>query len=209
VIAALAPYAGVGAALAAFGVVGVTTVAAGIGANAMIPGRQPSLVLELAPLRAPVLRHVVAKAWWRLRGFAIQAAPIMLVGSLVLGIVYETGAWQSIADAIGPATRAVLGLPAIAGVAIAFAFLRKELALQLLLVFAAVQLGRQASLGELMVPGQLFVYAVVSSISIPCVATLAALRGELGTRTAVAISAASLVLAVGVGAAIARVLGVA
>ncbi len=51
VIAALAPFAGVPAVLAAFGVVGATTIAAGLGANAMIPGRQPSLVLELAPLR--------------------------------------------------------------------------------------------------------------------------------------------------------------
>jgi ferrous iron transport protein B len=90
----------------------------------------------------------------------------------------------------------------------AFAFLRKELALQLLLVFAAVELGREADLGELMAPGQLFVYAVVSSLTIPCIATLAALKGELGTRGAVAISAASLALAIGLGAVLARVLGV-
>jgi ferrous iron transport protein B len=91
----------------------------------------------------------------------------------------------------------------------AFAFLRKELALQLLLVFAAVELGRQAALGELMNPSQLFVYAVVSSVSIPCIATLAALRGELGTRTAIGISAATLALAIGVGAILARLLGIA
>jgi ferrous iron transport protein B len=209
VIAALAPFAGVPAALAAFGIVGIATIAAGLGANAMLPGRQPALVLELAPLRAPILRHVAAKAWWRFRGFAVQATPIMLLGSLVLGLVYETGAWKGAAEAIGPATQALLGLPAIAGVAIAFAFLRKELALQLLLVFAAVELGRAAALGELMVPAQLFVYAVVSSISIPCVATLAALRGELGTRVAAAISVASLLLAIGVGALLARLLGIA
>jgi len=209
VIAALAPFAGVPVALAAFGVVGVVAIAAGVGANAMIPGRQPSLVLELAPLRAPIPRHVAGKAWWRFKGFVLTAAPIMLVGSLVLGLIYETGAWQAIADAIGPGTEAVLGLPAIAGVAMVFAFLRKELALQLLLVFAAVELGRQASLGELMTPAQLFVYAVVASLSIPCIATLAALRGELGTRAAVGISMASVALAIAVGAGLARLLGIA
>jgi ferrous iron transport protein B len=209
VIAALAPFAGVPVAIAAFGVVAVATIAAGLGANALIPGRQPSLVLELSPLRAPVPRHVAAKAWWRFRGFVLTAAPIMLVGSFALGLVYETGAWTVIADATGPATKGLLGLPAIAGVAIAFAFLRKELALQLLLVFAAVQLGRQAGLGELMSPAQLFVYAVVASLSIPCIATLAALRGELGGRAALAISAGSLALALGVGAVLARVLGIA
>jgi ferrous iron transport protein B len=209
VIAALAPFAGVGAALAAFGVVGLATVAAGVGANAIIPGRQPSLVLELAPLRWPVPRHVVAKAWFRFRSFVITATPVMLAGSLILGLIYEAGAWQGIATAIGPGVEALLGLPAIAGIALVFAFLRKELALQLLLVFAAVQLGRQASLGELMSPAQLFVYAVVSSVSVPCIATLAALRGELGTRAAAGISAGSLALALGVGVVLARVLGIA
>ncbi len=209
VIAALAPFAGVPVAIAAFGVVAAAAIAAGLGANAMIPGRQQSLVLELSPLRLPVGRHVAAKAWWRFKGFVLTAAPIMLVGSLVLGLVYETGAWQVVADATGPATETLLGLPAIAGVAVAFAFLRKELALQLLLVFAAVALGHRAGLGDLMTPAQLFVYAVVSSLSIPCIATLAALRGELGGRTALGISAASLGLALGVGAVLARLLGIA
>lgn len=209
VIAALAPYAGVPLALAAFGVVGAATIAAGLGANALIPGRQPTLVLELAPLRAPVARHVALKAWWRFRGFVLTATPLMLLGSLVLGVIYEAGIWQGIASAIGPFVQGALGLPAIAGVAIAFAFLRKELALQLLIVFAAVQLGHAAAIGELMTPPQLFVYAVVSSLSIPCVATLAALRGELGTRAALGIAGGSIALALGVGMALARLLGTA
>lgn len=209
VIAALAPFAGVGAVVAAFALVGVATAAAGVGANALIPGRQPSLVLELAPLRAPIPRHVAAKAWWRFRGFVTTATPVMLVGSLILGIVYESGAWTSIATGIGPGFQALLGLPAIGGVALVFAFLRKELALQLLIVFAAAQLGHAAALDELMSPAQLFVYAVVSSISIPCLATLATLRSELGGWAAAAISVGTLTLALGVGMVLARVLGTA
>jgi ferrous iron transport protein B len=209
VIAALAPYAGVPVAIAAFGVVAAATIAAGLGANALIPGRQPSLILELAPLRRPMLRHVGAKAWFRFRSFVVTATPIMLAGSLVLGLIYEAGAWQGISAVIGPAVEGGLGLPAIAGVAMAFAFLRKELALQLLLVFAAIELGREATLDELMAPAQLFVFAVVSSISIPCIATLAALRGELGTKGALGITAASLALAIGVGMVLARLLGIA
>jgi ferrous iron transport protein B len=209
VIAAVAPFAGPAAALAAFGVVMGVTVAAGLGANALIPGRQSSLVLELAPLRAPVPRHVAAKAWWRFRSFVVQATPIMLAGSLVLGLVYEAGWWQAIATDIGPAVQWSLGLPAIAGVAIGFAFLRKELALQLLIAFAAIQLGHPTGLGELMTPAQLFVYAVVTSLSIPCIATLAALRGELGSRAAAGIAASTIGLALGTGAVLARLLGIA
>jgi ferrous iron transport protein B len=166
-------------------------------------------VLELAPLRAPIPAHVARKAWWRFRSFVVTAMPIMLLGSLVLGLVYETGAWHGIADVLGPPFQAGLGLPAIAGVALVFAFLRKELALQLLIVFAAVEAGHATTLAGLLTPAQAFVYAVVVSLSIPCLATLATLRAELGSRAAIGIAAASLGLAVAVGVVLAHGLGIA
>ena len=174
----------------------------------MIPGRQPSLVLELAPLRAPIPRHVAAKAWWRFKGFVLTATPIMLVGSLVLGLVYETGAWQGIADAIGPATEAVLGLPAIAGVAMAFAFLRKELALQLLLVFAAVELGRAGDPRRADGPGAAVRLRGRVQPLDPVHRDARGAARRAGTRAAVGISAASLALAIAVGAVLARLLGI-
>jgi ferrous iron transport protein B len=217
-IAAVAPFAGPGAALAAFGIVGLLAIGTGIAANAMIPGRQPDLVLELAPLRLPIARHVGAKAWFRFRAFVVTATPYMLVGSFVVGLAYESGAWAPVARALDPLTRSALGLPAIAILAIAFAFLRKELALQLLVTLAAVQLaagsvtassGTIADVGRILSPAQLFVFAIVTAISIPCVATLATLRAELGGRAAGAITLASLVLAVAVGTGLAHALGIA
>jgi ferrous iron transport protein B len=113
-----------------------------------------------------------------------------------------------------------MGLPAVAVVAIVFAFLRKELALQLLLVFGAVELagaaaggagatGSMSDLTAMLGPAQLFVFAIVASISIPCVATLATLRAELGGRAATAIALGSMLLAVAVGIGLAHALGIA
>ncbi len=210
VIAALAPFAGIAAALAAFGLVAALAIGAGVAANAVVPGRQPALVLELASLRRPVLRHTVGKAWARFRSFVVMATPVMVVGSFLLGLVYASGLWTGLAAVLEPVTMGWLGLPAIAGVAIAFAFLRKELALQLLVALAVVQFGGSASsLGTFLSPAQLFVFAVVTSISIPCAATLAALVDEFGWRPSLAISGGSLALALGTGAALARVLGIA
>jgi ferrous iron transport protein B len=210
VIAALAPFAGIGAAVAAFAVVAMVALGAGLAANAIVPGRQPALVLELAPLRRPIPIHVGAKAWARFRSFVLMAAPVMVVGSFVLGLVYETGLWASLAPAIEPITMGWLGLPAVAGIAIVFAFLRKELALQLLVALAIVEFGTGASsVGAIMTPAQLFVFAVVTSISIPCAATLATLIDEFGWRPSVAMSGASIALALGVGGILARTLGIA
>jgi ferrous iron transport protein B len=217
VIAALVPFAGPLVALAAFGVVGTLTVAAGVGANALLPGRQSPLVLELPPFRRPLLRSVTAKAWFRFRDFVRTATPLMLVGSFVLGLAFESGAVHAFSGVVAPLVHGWLGLPAVAGIALAFSFLRKELALQLLLVLAAAEAagtavaaaGAPIALNTLMTPSQLFVYAIVASVSLPCVATFAALAGELGRRTAVLMSVASIALAVTAGGVLARVVGIA
>jgi ferrous iron transport protein B len=139
-----------------------------------------------------------------------MAAPVMIVGSFVLGLVYESGMWTSLAGALEPVTMGLLGLPAIAGIAIVFAFLRKELALQLLVALAIVEMGSgTSSIGAIMAPAQLFVFAVVASISIPCAATLATLVDEFGWRPSAAMSAASVGLALATGAVLARTLGIA
>ena len=208
VVAAVAPFAGPLAALGAFGLIAGITFASGLAANALIPGRQPAMVLELAPIRRPMLRQVVRKAWLRFADFVRTAAPLMLGGSIALGLLYETGLIWHVTPVLDPIVKGWLGLPSVAGLALVFAFLRKELALQLLVALAVVQLGAQAAnLGSIMTPAQLFVYAVVTSVSVPCAATLAALRGEFGWRPALAMSGASLTIALAAGGILARLLG--
>jgi ferrous iron transport protein B len=210
VVAALAPFAGPGVAFAAFGVITAIVLASGLAANRMLPGRQSPLVLELPPLRVPIAGLVWAKAWHRFRAFVMMATPIMLIGSFILGLAWETGAVGPLGDVIAPVTTGLLGLPPVAGIALILAFLRKELALQLLVVLAVATYGAgAASLGSFMSPAQLFVYAVVTAVSVPCVATLATLRAELGTRAALTVSLAILGVGLGAGAVIARIAGIA
>ncbi len=210
VVAALTPFAGPLVTAAAFGVVGLVAVGAGVGANALVPGRQPPLVLELAPLRRPVPALVGRKAWLRFRSFVVTATPVMLAGSILLGLLYETGLVWPLAGILQPVTGGWLGLPAVAGIALVFAFLRKELALQLLVTLAVIRYGAGAtSLSAFMTVPQLFVYAVVTSVSVPCVATLAALGDELGWRAAATLSGSTLFLALGIGGLLARLLGAA
>jgi ferrous iron transport protein B len=134
----------------------------------------------------------------------------MLAGSFLLGLAYETGAIEPVQAAIGPGVTWLLGLPPVAGIALLLAFLRKELALQLLLVLAIAQFGAGATgLGSFMSAGQVFVYAVVTAVSVPCIATLATLADELGWRAAAAITGAVLGVALLVGGVLARVVGIA
>ena len=85
--------------------------------------------------------------------------------------------------------------------------LRKELALQLLVALAVVQYATGAeNLAAFMTPGQLFTYALVNTLYIPCIATMAVLGRSLGWRRAVTISALTIGLALASGGLAARLL---
>ena len=175
-------------------------VVTGIGLHRLMPGRSDDLVMEMFPFRVPTPNVVARKTWFRFREFIVTALPIVLIGSFVMGALYETGTVWIFSAPLAPIVEGWLGLPAIAGLTLIFATLRKELALQFLITLALVQYGSGApNLLSFMTPQQLFVYALVNTLYIPCLATFAVLSKELGRRTAVGIAAFTIVLAVVVG----------
>ena len=172
----------------------------GIGLNRLMPGRSDDLVMEMFPFRIPTPSVVARKTWFRFREFIVTALPIVLIGSFVMGALYETGTIWIFNAPLAPIVEGWLGLPAIAGLTLIFATLRKELALQFLITLALVQYGSGAhNLLSFMTPNQLFVYALVNTLYIPCLATFAVLSKELGARTAIGIAAFTIALAIVVG----------
>lgn len=180
----------------------------GIGLNKIMPGKSTGLVMEMFPFRAPILSNILKKTWYRFKDFVFVAFPIVLVGSMLLGGLYETGYLWKLASPLSPVVEGWLGLPAVAGLTLIFAVLRKELALQLLVTLAIVMYGGGAhNLLLFMTPAQLFVYALVNTIYIPCVATIAVLGRELGWRRALGIMAFTITLAILIGGIAFRIIG--
>ncbi|MCZ7393629.1 MAG: ferrous iron transport protein B [Candidatus Methanoperedens sp.] len=180
----------------------------GVGLNKVMPGSSTGLVMEMFPFRVPLMSNIIKKTWHRFKDFVFVAFPIVLVGSLVLGALYETGYLWKLASPLSPVVVGWLGLPAVAGLTLIFAVLRKELALQLLVTLAIVAYGGGArNLLLFMSPAQLFVYALVNTIYIPCVATIAVLGRELGWKRAGGIVAFTIALAILVGGIAYRVIG--
>ncbi len=181
---------------------------AGVGLNKVMPGKSSGLVMEMFPFRAPIMSNILKKTWFRFRDFVFVAFPIVLVGSMFLGGLYETGYLWKLASPLSPVVEGWLGLPAVAGLTLIFAVLRKELALQLLVTLAVVMYGGGANnLLLFMKPAQLFVYALVNTIYIPCIATIAVLGRELGWRRALGIVAFTITLAILIGGIAARIIG--
>ncbi|UCC27511.1 MAG: hypothetical protein JSW29_05395, partial [Candidatus Bathyarchaeota archaeon] len=93
------------------------------------------------------------------------------------------------------------------GIVLILGVLRKELALELLVVLAIAQYGPTAqNLLMFMTPIQIFVFALVVTIYIPCVAAIAVLGRELGWKTALFIMIFTIILALLVGALVYRVI---
>ena len=209
IIGGVSRFAGWGYALAIFVVSLALIVLVGLGLNKVMPGSSPGLVMEMFPLRIPLPLAIMKKTWFRLKGFIIVAFPIVLGGSLVLGTLYETGWLWSLSAPLKPIVEGWLGLPAVAGLTLIFAVLRKELALELLVAFAIVTYGPKAKdLLFFMSKEQLFVYGLVNTIYIPCLATIAVLGRELNWKRALWIVLFTVSLALILGGIAIRVLPV-
>jgi ferrous iron transport protein B len=204
---AVARYVGWQSALAIYAIVAALGFGAGFCLNRLVPGRSAGLVMEMFPFRAPCLRTTLKRTWYRFKGFVWVAAPVVLAGSFALGLLYETGLVWWLAAPMAPVVEGWLGLPAVAGLTLIFAVLRKELALQLLITLAIVRYGAGASdLRQFMDGNQIFTYALVNTLYVPCIATIAVLARELGWRRATLISGFTVVLAVVAGGVAHRLL---
>jgi len=195
-------YVGWAQALLLFAILFFIIIAAGLFLNKIMPGESAGLVMEMFPFRTPSMLNVLKKTWLRLKDFIYIAAPLIVAGSFLLGLLYESGWIFKLTQPLEPLAEWWLGIPAVALLALIFAFLRKELALALLLVLAAQTIPgvtESSSLLEFMSKGQIFTFALVCSVYIPCVATLAVLWRETGARDSLAITGSTVVLALLLG----------
>ncbi|AKB34249.1 Ferrous iron transport protein B [Methanosarcina siciliae HI350] len=166
-----------------------------------LPGQRSGFIMEMTPLRKPELKSTLRKTWMKSREFLYIAFPLLLVGSAALGIADALGFLSIFQDFVEPISVGLLGLPAFAATALVFGILRKEMALQILAVLAGT-----ANFAAVMTPLQMYQFAVITTIYVPCVATIAVLKHELGTKDTTAIVLFTIILALVVGVLI-RVFG--
>ena len=109
------------------------------------------------------------KLWFRIRGFLVEATPLVLGGILLANLLTTAGVIGFLAKAVAPLFNVVLGLPSSAAGAILLGILRKDVAVGML-----VPLGLS--------PEQLVVATVTLSMTFPCIATFVVLWKELGGK---------------------------
>ncbi|NYT07043.1 MAG: ferrous iron transport protein B [Methanomicrobiales archaeon] len=191
----VAAFVGIGAAMSVYLIVLAVILITGLALSRVTPGEQYGMILEMSPLRKPTVKNVLLKSWIRIREFLVIAMPLLIVASIVLGLFQYSGLMAAFEQFIEPFSATVLGLPSYATTALIFGILRKEMALETLVILAGT-----ADLGSVLSMAQIYIFAVVSVLFVPCIATIAVLKKEIGTRMALVISIYTMVVGILVGA---------
>ena len=203
ILGVAATYAGVQYALAIYLISFVLIIASGRLLRATVPGRTPGLVLEIPLIRRPALVPILKKTWLRMREFLYIAVPLLVVGSIIFGWLDLTGLSRFIEAPMAPITVGLLGLPAFTAICLIYGVLRKEMAVEMLAIASGTFI-----FSAVMTPVQIFVFCLVVTLYVPCIATFGVIARELNARWAVGISIFTIVLALLAGGVAFRVLTV-
>ncbi|HPC55520.1 MAG TPA: ferrous iron transport protein B [Methanolinea sp.] len=193
----VAVFVGFGAALSIYVITFGLIILTGIVLSRITPGERYGMILELSPLRVPEPGNVLAKSWYRIREFLVIAMPLLVAASIVLGLLQYIGFFSLFAELVAPFSETILGLPGYAASALLFGILRKEMALETLVILSGT-----ADLASVLTAGQIYVFAVVSVLFIPCISTMAVLARVVGARITFLVSLYTLILGVCIGALI-------
>jgi ferrous iron transport protein B len=193
----VATFVGLPAAFSIYLVVFCMIFITGVFLSRITPGERFGMIMEMAPLRSPIPSNVLKKSWRKIREFLVIALPLLIVSSVILGILQYAGVIAALQDAIAPFSTIVLGLPAYATTALIFGILRKEMALGTLVVLSGTP-----ALNSVMSSVQLYTFAIVNTLFVPCISTIAVLYKQIGLKTVVLVTIFTVLLGILVGALI-------
>jgi ferrous iron transport protein B len=159
-------------------------------ASRVIPGEGSDFILEIPPLRIPLLSNVVVKTLARMEWYLKEAVPLFILGTLILFGMHKTNLLTLLEKAATPVVVYWLGLPAKVTEAFVIGFLRRD--------YGAAGLFVLAKEGHLNAH-QILVSLVTITLFIPCIAQFFMMIKERGLKKALWILAAVIPIAFGVG----------
>lgn len=172
--------------LMVYGSLAASWVVIGMILNRLMKGHSPELLIEIPPYRQPPWRSVFHKLNMRVRGYLVEAVPIILAAIVVVNILLYIGVFDVVTRLSAPVVRGILGLPEESVTSIIIGMLRKDAALGMLATTA-------------MTAKQMVVGSVVLTMFFPCIAAFVVLYRELGLKDFFKSMAVMLIASISVG----------
>jgi ferrous iron transport protein B len=164
--------------LTLFGVVLVQMFLVGFLAARVLPGERSDFIMELPPMRLPVMRNLMSKTLLRIRWYLWEAVPLFLIGTALLFVLDKTGLLGWVVAGGRPIVTGLLGLPAETAQVFIMGFLRRD--------YGAAGLFQLAHAGRLSA-AQAVVALTVMTLFVPCVANFLMIIKEQGVKAGMAI----------------------
>ena len=143
------------------------------------PQSGPGQIQEIPPYALPRWRPLLQETWLRTRDILTVVTPLLVGGSVVLGLLNHFGADRVLNTLLMPVTQWWLGLPVVLGVPILFGVLRKELSL--LMVFQALG---SLEIDRYLSATQILTFLLFLTFYVPCISTFAVMLKTIGRRKA-------------------------
>jgi ferrous iron transport protein B len=159
-------------------------------ASRVIPGEGSDFILEIPPLRIPLLSNVIVKTLARIEWYLKEAVPLFILGTLILFTLHKTKILTFLEWAATPLVVYFLGLPAKVTEAFIIGFLRRD--------YGAAGLFVLAKGGQLN-SHQILISLVTITLFIPCIAQFIMMVKERGLKRALWIAAVIVPIAFGAG----------
>jgi Fe2+ transport system protein B len=181
------------------GVVVGTLLLVGWVAARVLPGDRSDFLLEMPPIRQPMVSNILAKTMARIEWYLKEAVPLFLAGTALLFVLDAFHLLGFVHRAGEPIVHHFLGFPRDGAVsdrvseALLVGFLRRD--------FGAAGLLDMARAGRLS-SADVAVSMVTITLFIPCIANVFMIAKERGWKTAGAMSAFIFPYAVAVGAVV-------
>jgi ferrous iron transport protein B len=172
------------------GVVMGTILLVGYLSAKVIPGQSSDFLLEVPPLRRPVISNIAIKTLARLEWYFREAVPLFFLGTFLLFVMDRLAILAWIEAVTSPVIQSFLGLPREATAAFIMGFLRRD--------YGAAGLFLLAREGQLD-PIQILVSLVVITLFMPCIANFFMIIKEQGWRVALGMGIFILPFAILVG----------
>ena len=175
-ITALLPWQGI---FIWFVVVVAVMISVGALSSKLIPGEKSDFILELPPIRMPVIMNIVVKTMARIEWYLKEVVPIFIIGTIILFVIDRLHLLQAIESFAAPVVQDWLGLPAKATESFLIGFLRRD--------YGAAGLFNLANKG-LLTKNQMVVSIITITLFMPCIANLLMIIKELGAKIAIKMS---------------------
>ncbi len=173
--------------------IGLVLAITGYVMNNFLPGKAAPLLIDLPPLRLPRFKNVYFKTKSKVSFFMTEAVPAFFIAAMVVSIMQVTGFLSKVILFFEPISSSLLHLPKEVSISFILGMVRRDFG-----AFGLTELPLTSA--------QVTVASVVLTLFVPCIATVSVMAKEQSWKLAGAIWISSIVLAVGIGSALAIIL---